>query len=182
MKEAGISSGHYLPGVALEHDQRDCAGRMCCREQRTRRERAAAHKEDRFTTPEIVEYRADAVGPLLQGRQRARCDRVGRSVARLVEDDQPSERRHRLDPALNGRQLRKDLAIREPVRDEHDIPFTFSRCAIRDPKVTVSRIARLREHCGSLSQGAGPAILRSRCAFPCTPGELSATKRLIRSV
>ena len=89
--------------VALEHDQRGCAGRMCCREQRRRRERAVDREEDRFATPEIVEHRGDAVGPLLQGRQRARRDGIGRSGARLVEEDQPTERCHRLDPPLNGR-------------------------------------------------------------------------------
>jgi hypothetical protein len=30
-------------------------------------------QEDRFAAPEIVEHRGDAVGPLLQGRQRARA-------------------------------------------------------------------------------------------------------------
>ena len=40
--------------VALEHDQRGCAGRMCCCEQRPRRERAVDRDEDRFATPEIV--------------------------------------------------------------------------------------------------------------------------------
>ena len=89
--------------VALEHDQRGCAGRMCRREQRRCRERAVAREEDRFATPEIVEHRGDAVGPLLQGRQRARRDGIGRSRARLVEEDEPTERCHRLDPPLNGR-------------------------------------------------------------------------------
>ena len=74
-------------GVALEDDQRGCAGRMCCGEQRSRRERADAREEDRFATVEIVEHRGDAVGPLLQGRQRARRDGVGPSGARLVEED-----------------------------------------------------------------------------------------------
>ena len=89
--------------VALEHDQRGGAGRMCCREQRRCRERAVDRDEDRFATPEIVEHRGDAVGPLLQGRQRARRDGIGRSRARLVEEDEPTERCHRLDPPLNGR-------------------------------------------------------------------------------
>ena len=60
----------------------------------------AKREEDRFATPEIVEHRGDAVGPLLQRRQRARRDGIGRSRARLVEEDQPTERRHRLDPTL----------------------------------------------------------------------------------
>ena len=144
--------------VALEHDQRGCAGRMCRREQRRCRERAVDREEDRFATPEIVEHRGDAVGPLLQGRQRARRDGIGRSRARLVEEDQPTERCHRLDPPLKGRQLRKDLAAREPVRDEHDVARTFTRRAIGDAQVPVQRIARLREHCGSLSRGAGRAV------------------------
>ena len=112
--------------VALEHDQRGGARRMCRREQRRCRERADAREEDRFATPEIVEHRGDAVGPLLQGRQRARRDGIGRSRARLVEEDQPTERCHRLDPPLNGRQLRQDLAAGEPVRDEHDVARTFA--------------------------------------------------------
>ena len=89
--------------VALEHDQCGCAGRMCCREQRRWCQRADDGEEDRFTTPEIVEHRGDAVGPLLQRRQRARRDGIGRSGARLVEEDQSTERCHRLDPPLNGR-------------------------------------------------------------------------------
>jgi hypothetical protein len=89
--------------VALEHDERGCARRMCCREQRPRRERAGAGEEDRFAAPEIVKHRGDAVGPLLQGRQRARRDGIRRSGARLVEEDQPTERCHRLDPPLHRR-------------------------------------------------------------------------------
>ena len=60
-------------------------------------------EENRFATPEIVEHRGDAVGPLLQGRQLARRDGIGCSRARLVEEDQPTERRHRLDPPLKRR-------------------------------------------------------------------------------
>ena len=128
---------------------------MCCREQRRCRERAVDREEDRFATPEIVEHRGDAVGPLLQGRQRARRDGIRRSGARLVEEDEPTERCHRLDPPLNRRQLRKDLAVCEPVRDEHDVARTFARRAIGDAQVPVQRVARLREHGGSLSRGAG---------------------------
>ena len=89
--------------VALEHDQRGGARRMCRCEQRPRRERAVAGEEDRFANSEIVEHRGDAVGPLLQGRHRARRDGIGRSRARLVEEDQPTERCRRLDPPLKGR-------------------------------------------------------------------------------
>ena len=116
--------------------------------------------EDRFATSEIVEHRGDAVGPLLQGRQRAGVDRIGRSRARLVEKDEPTQRCHRLNPPLNGRQLRKELAAGEPVRDEHDVARTFARRAIGDAQVPVHRIPRLREHGGSLSRAAG----RVRCA------------------
>ena len=143
---------------ALEHDQRGGAGRMCRGEQRRCRESAVDRDEDRFTTAEIVEHRRDAVGPLLQRRQRARRDRIGRSRARLVEEDQSTKRCHRLDPPLKRRQLRKDLTVREPVRDDHDVARTFTRRAIGDAQVPVQRIARLREHCGSLSRGAGRAV------------------------
>ena len=54
----------------VEHDQRGGAGRMCRREQRRGRERGVRRDENRFATPEVVEHRGDAVGPLLQGRQR----------------------------------------------------------------------------------------------------------------
>ena len=47
---------------ALEHDQRGCAGRMCCCEKR-RWQRGGTGEEDRFAAPEIVEHRGDAVGP-----------------------------------------------------------------------------------------------------------------------
>ena len=56
----------------VEHDQRGGAGRMCRREQRSGRERGVRRDENRFATPEVVEHRGDAVGPLLQRRQRAR--------------------------------------------------------------------------------------------------------------
>ena len=51
---------------------------------------------------------------------------IGGSRARLVEEDQSTKRCHRLDPPLNGRQLRKDLTAREPVRDEHDVARSFT--------------------------------------------------------
>ncbi len=50
------------------------------------------------------------------------------------------------------------LAAREPVRDEHDVTSTLGRRAIGDAQVPVHRIARLREHGGSLSRGAGRAV------------------------
>jgi hypothetical protein len=71
--------------VALKDDQRGRAGRMCRGEKRRWAERAVDRKEDRLAAPEIVEHRSDAVGPLLQGRQRARRDRIGRTGARLIE-------------------------------------------------------------------------------------------------
>jgi hypothetical protein len=40
---------------------------------------------------------------LLQSRQRPGRDGIGCSRARLVKLDEPTERRHRLDPTLNGR-------------------------------------------------------------------------------
>ena len=145
---------------------------------RTRRRR----EEDRFATPEIVEHRGDAVGPLLQGRQRARRDRIGRSRARLVEEDQPTERCHRLDPPLNGRQLRKDLAACEPVRDEHDVARTFTRRAIGDAQVPVHRIARLREHCGSVSRGAGRVSVSSNGRLQACSGVVMPTPLILRSL
>ena len=89
--------------VALERDQRGCAGRMRRCEQRRWRGPAVGCNENRLATPEIVEHRGNAVGPLLQRRQRARRDRIRRSRARLVEEDEPPERCHRLDPPLHGR-------------------------------------------------------------------------------
>jgi hypothetical protein len=78
--------------VTVEHDQRGGARRMCRREQRRWRECGVRRAEDRFTTSEVVEHRGDAVGPLLQGLQRARRDGIGRSRARLVEEDKSTER------------------------------------------------------------------------------------------
>ena len=76
---------------------------MCRREQRRGRERGVRRNENRLATSEVVEHRGDAVGPLLQSRQCARCDGIGCSRARLVKVDESTERCHRLDPALNGR-------------------------------------------------------------------------------
>jgi hypothetical protein len=84
-----ISAFNHRVGVALERDQRGGAGRMCGCEQRPRRERAINREEDRILTSEIVEHRGDAVGPLLQGRQRARRHGIGCSRPRLVEEDEP---------------------------------------------------------------------------------------------
>ena len=58
-------------------------------------------------------------------------------------------------PTLEGTAAPEDLAAREPVRDEHDVARTFTRRAIGDAQVPVQRVARLREHCGSVSRGAG---------------------------
>ena len=68
----------------------------------------STREEDRFATSEIVKHCGDAVGPLLQGRQRARGDGIGHSRARLVEEDEPTERCHRLDPALEGTVAREE--------------------------------------------------------------------------
>jgi hypothetical protein len=76
---------------------------MCCCEQRGWRECRIQRDEDRFAAPEVVEHRSDAVGPLFQRRRRIRRYIIGCSVARLVEEDESTERRHGLDPPLNGR-------------------------------------------------------------------------------
>jgi hypothetical protein len=85
-----ISAFGLRIGVALEHDQRGGARRMCRREQCRCRERSVDRQDDRFATSEFVEHRGDAVGPLLEGRERARRDGIRRSCARLVEEDQPT--------------------------------------------------------------------------------------------
>jgi hypothetical protein len=41
--------------------------------------RSTLRDEDRFSTSEIIEHRTNAVGPLFQRRERARCDRVDAS-------------------------------------------------------------------------------------------------------
>ena len=74
--------------VTLEHDQRGCAGRMCRCKKRRRGERTVDRNEDCFATLEIVQHCGNAVGPLLQCRQRGPPDGIGRSRARLVEKDQ----------------------------------------------------------------------------------------------
>lgn len=53
------------------------------------------------------------------------------------------------------RQLRNDLAAREPVRDDHKVARAFTRRAVGDAHVPVQRVARLGEHCGSVSRGVG---------------------------
>ena len=63
--------------VALQRDERGGARRICCCKKRRWCDRAGDREEDRFATSEIVEHRGDAVGPLLQGRQRARRDGIG---------------------------------------------------------------------------------------------------------
>ena len=136
--------------VALEHDQRGGAGRMCCREQRRCRERAVDREEDRFATPEIVQHRGDAVGPLLQGRQRARRDGIGRSGARLVEEDRADRAMSSPRPTLEGTVAPEGPHSGEPVRDEHDVARTFS--ATRDRRRASPRSAH----------SASPRTLRLR--------------------
>jgi hypothetical protein len=126
LDSCSISAFSHRIREALEHDKRGGAGRMCRREQRRWRERAGAREDDRFATPEIVKHRGDAVGPLLQGRHRARRDGIGRTGARLVEEDEQTERCHRLDPTLDVPQLRKDLTVCEPGRREHEVARAFA--------------------------------------------------------
>ena len=116
-----------------------------------RRERANAREKNCFAAPKIVQHGGDAVGPLLESRQRVRRDGIGCSRARLVEENQPTERCHRLDPPLKGRQLREELTACEPVRHEHDVAGSRRRRPIGDAQVTVAGIARLGEHGGSVS-------------------------------
>lgn len=87
----------------VERDQRGGERRMCRGEQRRGHERGVRCDENRFATPEVVEHRGDAVSPLLQRGQRPGRDGIGGSGARLVKEDEPTERRHRLDPTLKGR-------------------------------------------------------------------------------
>ena len=88
---APISAFSKRIRVTFENDKRGGARRMCRREQRPRRERPGAHEQDPFATLEIVEHSGDAVGPLLQRRQRTARDGAGRSRAWLVEEDESTE-------------------------------------------------------------------------------------------
>ena len=69
--------------------------------------------------------------------------RIGRSGARLIKEDESTKAVHGLGPALDGRDFRKDLAAREPVRNAHDVARTFARRPIGDARVPVHRVARL---------------------------------------
>ena len=140
-------------GIAFGCDQRRRAGRMRCREQRGCRERAIDREEDRFAATEIVEHRGDAVGPLLQGRQRTRRHGVRRASSRLIEEDQSTEGPHRVHPTLYGREFGDNFAVCEPVGHEDDVTCPFTRSAIGDAQVPIQRIARLREHHISVSPG-----------------------------
>src|SRR6185295_4475953 len=124
---------------------------MCCRKKRRLCNSAIDSEEDCLTAAQIIEHRRDAVGPLLQGRKRTRLDGIGRARTWLVKEDETTQRRHRLNPPLGRWQLRKKFAAREPVRNEHDVPYTLTRGPVGDAQVPVHRIARLREHGGSLS-------------------------------
>jgi hypothetical protein len=115
-----------------------CRGKQCCR-----RERASDSDENRFAAAEIVEYRGDAVTPLLQGGHRIRSDGIRCAGADLIDEDQPADRRHCLDPALHRGQIRHGLTIGEPGRDEHNVPSTFTRRAVGDAQVPVAGVARL---------------------------------------
>src|SRR5205085_8972152 len=53
--------------------------------------------------------------------------------------------------------------------DERDVALALRRRAIGDAQVPVERVARLREHCGSVSPGAGRA---SANAFSVSAGRL----------
>jgi hypothetical protein len=57
---------------------------MCRGEERPCRERGGVCDKYRFTNSQIVEYRRDAVGPLLQGWQCAGHDWIGGPCAGLV--------------------------------------------------------------------------------------------------
>ena len=123
------------------------------------RQRAVDSQGGLLRCSEIVEHRRDAVGPLLQGRQRARRDGIGRAGAWLVEEDQPTKRRHRLDPPLrsDGNSGRTSQHVNQFGTNTMS-RAPGSRCAVGDAQVPVHRIARLREHCGSLSRRAGRAV------------------------
>jgi hypothetical protein len=108
-------------GPSLTHDERGGAGRICRGEERRRRECARPRDQRGTGASDSVEHRSDAVSPLLQGWHRARLHRIGSSTAWLVENDEPTERSHRLNPPLDGWQLRKVLAASKPIRNEHDV-------------------------------------------------------------
>ena len=112
--------------VALEHDERGGARRICCREQRPRRERAGAREKDRFAAAEIVEYRSDAVGQVLDRWERARPDRSDAPVPGWSKKISRPSDVIASDPPLKRRRLRHELTIadhvgrtrcREPSRD-----------------------------------------------------------------
>ena len=59
---------------------------MCCREQRTRRDRADAREQDCFPAPEIVQHRSDAVSPLLRLTITAAIDLINDHAVAHTED------------------------------------------------------------------------------------------------
>jgi hypothetical protein len=98
-----ITAGNNRIRETLEHDERCGARRMGRREQRRGSKRSRDSDENRLAAAEIVEYRGDAVGPLLQGGHRIRRDGIRCSGAWLIQEDQSAERRHCLDPTLQRR-------------------------------------------------------------------------------
>ena len=138
-----------------QHDERGGAGRMCRGEQRRCRERA----DDATRTASRLP-RSSSTAVMLS----AHCSKVG-SAPGVTGSDAPvpgwSKKMSRPSDVIASthpwmrRQLRKMLAAGEPVRDEHDVARTLSGRAIGDAQVPVHRIARLREHGGSVSRGAG---------------------------
>jgi hypothetical protein len=89
----------------------------------------------------------------------------------VIPSNPGRQQRRELRP-LNGRQLRNDLKACEPARHDHDVARTFTRRAVGDAQIAVSRIPRLREHCGSVSRGAGRVPLS--CDLPEQKGEVPA--------
>ena len=141
--------------VALKHDECGCAGGMRRREQRPGRERA----DDRVTSTASELPRSSSTAVMLS----AHCSNVGSApgvtgsdtpMPGCVEENEPTQRCHRLDPPLSRGQLRKKLTGGEPVRDEPDVASARGRRAVGDAQVPVQRITRLREHGGSVSRGA----------------------------
>ena len=79
------------------------AGRMCRGEQRGGRERAATARRTASRLPRSSSTAVMLSAHCSKRRHRSRRDGIRCSRARLVEEDQPTERRHRLDPPLNRR-------------------------------------------------------------------------------
>ena len=133
-------------GEAAERAQRVRPLRVRRREQDAHVAALRGAEHRRSLRADRVHHGSHVVHPLLERRQVTLRDRIRHPGAALVEEDEARERGEPLEAVDEARKLPRQLDVRHPPRDVHEVGRSLADHLKRDVHPGGLCVARLRRH------------------------------------